>query len=287
MCRFALYLGSPLRLKALLTEPENSIIHQSIHSHEGAQTVNGDGFGVAWYAPELSDRPGLFTAISPAWNNRNLLSLSEITRSGCIVAHVRAATPGLPVTQLNCHPFVWERLAFMHNGAVAGFGAIRRRLLDRLSDEAYAAIHGSTDTEHLFGLSIDHYRSNAATSPVERLAAALTSTIQQVEEMSEAAGETGPSYLNLALADGECAAVSRYFSGDPEQANTLYFAKGGRYFCDGEGSRMEPAYGDTTAVIVASEPLNEGPRWHRVPGNHLVLVDSDQEVELRPIAEAA
>ncbi len=54
MCRFVMYMGPPLTLASLITEPVNSLINQSIHSREQAEPLNGDGFGVAWYAPRLS-----------------------------------------------------------------------------------------------------------------------------------------------------------------------------------------------------------------------------------------
>ena len=66
MCRFALYLGSPIRISSLITDPVNSIIHQSFHSHEREEPLNGDGFGLAWYVPELTDEPAIFKDVSPA-----------------------------------------------------------------------------------------------------------------------------------------------------------------------------------------------------------------------------
>ena len=42
MCRFVFYRGAPIRLSSLLTEPAHSIIHQSYHSKERAEPLNGD-----------------------------------------------------------------------------------------------------------------------------------------------------------------------------------------------------------------------------------------------------
>ena len=162
MCRFVLYLGPPLVLSTLITEPANSMIHQSFHSHERKEPLNGDGFGVAWYQRELSDEPGVFRSITPAWSNHNLLDLARVTRSTCILAHVRAATPGMAVTETNTHPFAWGPYAFMHNGEIGGFHQIKRRLLARLSDEAFDRIGGTTDSEHFFALLGDRLRERAA-----------------------------------------------------------------------------------------------------------------------------
>lgn len=61
----------------------------------------------------------VFTSITPAWNNENLNRLSTKLESGVIFAHVRAAYPGMPVSEQNCHPFQWgeRRLRW----AVAGW----------------------------------------------------------------------------------------------------------------------------------------------------------------------
>lgn len=49
-------------------------------------------------------RPALqvFTGITPAWNNENLNRLATKLESGVIFAHVRAAYPGMPVSEQNC-----------------------------------------------------------------------------------------------------------------------------------------------------------------------------------------
>ncbi len=104
MCRFTFYMGKPLQLSALITEPSNSIIHQSFHSHEREEPLNGDGFGLAWYVKGHSEA-ALFKSISPAWNNSNLIDIARVTTSSCILAHVRAATQQLEVSETNCHPF--------------------------------------------------------------------------------------------------------------------------------------------------------------------------------------
>ncbi len=283
MCRFALYLGSPIRVSSLITEPVNSIIHQSFHSHEREEPLNGDGFGLAWYVAELTDEPALFKDVSPAWNNANLLHLARVTRTSCLLAHVRAASPGLSVSRLNCHPFTWGPFAFMHNGTVGGFRSIARRLRSTLSDDAYRWIQGSTDSELVFAIFSDHYTRSTTENPLERTIGALTGTIAQVEAVAKDEGVQDPSLLNLAVADGKCAVVSRYISRDPDKANSLYVHSGSRYLCEGGVCQMVPASEGNHAVIVASEPLSDDPGWQRVAPNYLAVVHEDLHVEQRPI----
>ena len=280
MCRFALYLGPPVRLSQLMTEPTNSIIHQSYDSKERPEPLNGDGFGVAWYVSDIRPEPALFRCTTPAWNNHNLLNLAPVTVSHCLLAHVRAATPGLPVTHLNCHPFQRKQFAFMHNGSVGGFSLIKRHIREQLSDHAYNAIQGSTDSEHVLALMGDAYDSTAQEDPLDRMAAALCQAVAQVESLRKAAGIEEQSYLNMAVTDGECAVVSRYVSDGSERAHSLYWASGSLMVERGEGRVVEGGEG-TPAVLVASEPLGPDTSWKPVPPNHLVMVSGDRSVEVR------
>ncbi len=283
MCRFVLYQGAEITISSLVTVPSNSLIHQSFHNEERAEPLNGDGFGVAWYVPEISEEPALFRAVSPAWNNPNLRDLARLTRSRAILAHVRAATLGLPVTRLNCHPFSWGPFAFMHNGDLGGFHQIRRRLLGLLSDEAFALIKGSTDSEHLFALFVDRYRELEPGGRVERMARALTAAIGQVEELRREAGVEQASQINVALSDGAAAVATRFTSGEPETANSLYVQLGRRWVCEGRDCRMLEPDVARGAVIISSERLSDDPGWDRVPPNQLVMVGEDLTVGMLPM----
>ncbi len=285
MCRFVLYLGPEISLSSLVTEPANSIIHQSIRSRESQEPLNGDGFGLGWYVQDMTERPAIFKDITPAWNNLNLLNLARVTRSSCVLAHVRAATPGLPVIQLNCHPFAWRRFVFMHNGRVAGFKRLKRALINRLSDEAFGMISGSTDTEHVFALFVDHVRrAGDGLDPADLMTSALAATIEEVEDLTREEGVEEPSLLNLAVTDGKAAVVSRYISTEPERANSLYVQSGRRFECvDGQCRMLDPGEAHE-AVVIASEPLSEGEGWTRVPPNHLVVVREDRTTEMRALS---
>jgi glutamine amidotransferase len=87
------YSGDPILAEDLLFRPEHSLIDQSLHSHLGATTTNGDGFGVGWYA--TAPQPGLFLSTEPAWNDRNLRELSAQTTAGAVSAR---ETGGLRVS---------------------------------------------------------------------------------------------------------------------------------------------------------------------------------------------
>lgn len=284
MCRFALYLGAPISMDSLITEPVHSIVHQSHHSEEREEPLNGDGFGVAWYVPEIPE-PAVFRDVSPAWNNANLAHLSRVTGTACLLAHVRAASPGLTVSHYNCHPFSWGPLTMMHNGFVGDFKRVSRALETALSDEAYHWKQGSTDSELVFGLFIDHFTQSTAEDRLERLVEALVLTIATVERIQKNCQVEAQNFLNLAVADGQRAVVSRYVTRDTESANSLYAHSGSRYSCRDGVCEMIPAEGGNRAVIIASEPLSRDPGWTPIPSNHLAVVSEGLEVELRPIVK--
>ncbi|HED67106.1 MAG TPA: class II glutamine amidotransferase [Planctomycetes bacterium] len=278
MCRFALYLGSKITLQSILIDPDNSIVNQSIHSKERSEPLNGDGFGIAWYV-EGHAAPALFKDVTPAWNNQNLRNISRVTETRTLLAHVRAASPGLAVQPLNCHPFVSENLSFMHNGVVGDFRGIRRALLASLDDEAFHSIQGTTDSEHLFAIATQHHRECEASSPIERLASSLRAAIHTSEDLRARAGAREPSHLNLVLCDGERAAVTRYCSSPDEEPPSLHVhASGCRYTCEGGTSRMVAAAAEHSAVLIASEPLSDDGGWSTVPRDHIVTVDEAHNV---------
>lgn len=282
MCRFVLYLGPPLTVSSLVTEPEHSLINQSINALEREEPLNGDGFGVAWYAHEIVEEPGLFRSITPAWNNANLQRLARVTRSGCILAHVRAATQGLSVAEHNCHPFVRGRLAFMHNGDLGGFRHVRRTIVNGLSERAYLSIQGSTDSEHLFALIHEAMEASRTDDPCDRLAQSLIDGVERALSIVRKSGIDEHSYLNMALTDGVNAVACRFTTDLPDGADSLYVHTGRKYVCDGGLCRMVEPEAGKGAAIVSSEPLSADPGWMRVPVNHVVRIDAMHRVDIRP-----
>ena len=284
MCRFTLYLGPDIRLSSLLLEPSHSLIRQSTHSREREEPLNGDGFGVGWYARELSDEPAVFRSITPAWNNRNLHNLARVVTSDCILAHVRAATQSSGVNEANCHPFRYQQYLFMHNGDVGNFRDVRRRILASVSDEAFSNVYGSTDSECFFALCIDELlKQPAALAPIDKLSAALAAAIARVVGLVNEFGDGEPSYMNCALADGENAVVSRYTNDSAERPESLYYFHGALYPAIAQAAQQDEVL-DRHPVIVSSERLTSSAEWSPIPDNTMVLVRGGDAPTLQAIA---
>lgn len=281
MCRFLCYAGPEVLLADLLYRPKKSLILQSYKAEERKEPLNGDGFGVGWYAPAVAETPCVFTSVTPAWGNQNLRRLAEHVKSPRFFAHVRAASPGMQVSEANCHPFRHGRYLWMHNGAVGEFARIKRRLRESLPDRLYDAVEGTTDSEHAFAVFLDLVGDPAAQLSAGEMGRKLVQTIARIERWAEEVGVAAPSYFNFAVTDGRGLAAVRYVSDPLLEPASLYYSAGKMYRCEEGVCRFYPAPPGGRSVVIASERLTEErDDWVRVAPNHVLTVTPDLEVEV-------
>jgi glutamine amidotransferase len=282
MCRLMAYKGTPIIIDKLLYQPKNSLINQSIHAREIEEPLNGDGFGIGWYAPEINDEPITFVSVNPAWNNRNLRNLAPRIRTDCMIAHVRAASVG-DVSESNCHPFHYKNLLMAHNGGIEDFPLIKRKLREPLSDEIYNWIKGQTDSEHIFAYLLNYlFKHNTVISP-DAVADAFEHTFSYVKKTMVECGITEPAYLNMVITNGLFFVGTRYCTDPKEEPLTLYHSEGSRYVVEDGVTRMFAPEDDDHAVLVVSEKLSDDPNWTMIPKNHLVIVEQTLNVRIKPI----
>ncbi|KAI5840171.1 nucleophile aminohydrolase [Morchella snyderi] len=299
MCRFLVYKGSnPILLSDLILNPTHSILTQSYDCRLrlDRRPHNGDGFGVGYYTtPELSSEPCIFTSTTPAWNCVNLARIAKKTVSSLVFAHVRATTTGA-LSESNCHPFSYGSLMFMHNGHLANFTRIKRRLVSSIKDEFFLIVEGSTDSEWAFALYLDTLASlgvDPKNPPTATgfghtiLRQAMLGTIRRLNEFWSEIGVDEPSLLNFAVTDGHSVVCTRYVTSQTEEAASLYFSSGTRFHEYKEGGfyRMERHDRGQDLVMVASEPLTfERGDWVTVPTNSVLSINK-QTVLIHPIVD--
>jgi glutamine amidotransferase len=246
--------------------PRHSLIAQSLDSSLGAETVNGDGFGFGWYPkdPQGGDAPGLFRSTEPAWNDQNLRDLTAAVESPLFFSHVRAAA-GPPIQQTNCHPFRFQNWLFMHNGALAGFGSVKRDLTFAVHPSLYPLIQGTTDSEVLFYLALTQgLRQN----PVRAMAKA----IQVVESAGHEHGVEFPVQGTVAISDGVTMWAFRYSS--QRQTRTLFHSADVTTLQEMYPSLERLRAFGTHAHVVVSEPLNDLPgAFIEVPESTVAILD--------------
>lgn len=282
MCRLVAYLGHEVLLENVIVKPNNSIVMQSLHARETRFPTNGDGFGLGWYSPGISENPALFRSISPAWNDDNLLHLAAKIKSPVFFAHVRAASSG-GVTHYNCHPFIHGPWMLMHNGEICDFIMVKRHLRRLLDDDIYNWIKGGTDSEHLFALFLQLAKGRDLTK-LTVVAELLQATFKQIEKLVKKYGKPGPCYFNICLTDGKRLLATRYCTDKNLRVETMHYSVGSRFEVRDGGYHMLPEDGKRGSLLVASEKLtNFDAEWREVPANHMMIVDNDLSIQLSPL----
>jgi predicted glutamine amidotransferase len=275
VCRWLAYSGSPVPLDELLFKPKHSLIDQSLHSQLGAETTNGDGFGIGWYG--TADTPGVFHSVEPAWNDRNLKDLSRHLVSPLVFAHIRASTGGA-IQQTNCHPFRYGNRLWMHNGFIGEHARVRRDLALAVDPSLYPLIEGSTDTELFFYLALT---LGLEDDPPEAVARA----VGLIEATGRDHGVEHPIQMTVATTDGTSLWAFRYSS--EGKSRSLFFSTAVH--------TLKAQYPDNPVLhnlsdearLIVSEPLGDlKGAWNEVPESSYGIVQPGED-ELRPFAPKA
>ncbi|KAF9929998.1 hypothetical protein FBU30_001017 [Linnemannia zychae] len=262
-----------------------------------------DGFGVGWYDsdpdPELGSSPCIFTSVTPAWNNMNLIRLADKIKSPLVFAHVRASTAG-SVSENNCHPWQYGRLMFMHNGNIANFHLIKRKVQESLPDEIFLNVNGNTDSEWTFAVFLSQLKTPLQAEPFchQELKEAMFKTIAKLNawikdatelpsSSTRIAHDDGSSMMNFAVTDGVSVVCTRYISSSHLEAASLYYSSGNRFEkCDSSHYRMVKDSRRQDMVVIASEPLTfEKADWLTIPTNSIMVVTSKMNVLIYPIVD--
>lgn len=270
MCRWLAYVGEPLHPSEVILDARHSLVAQSLDSPLGAETVNGDGFGLGWYPVSSGDdsgqppTPALFRSMEPAWNDLNLREISRTIRSPLFFSHVRAAA-GPPVQQTNCHPFRHANWLFMHNGGLADFVTVKRDLILAVDPSLYPEIQGTTDSEVLFHLALT---LGLQDDPI----AGMRAAIREAERVGREHGVRFPVQGTFAVSDGTTVWAFRYSTAG--RSRSLFHSTDietlRRMYPDAERLRV---FGRRAHVIV-SEPLNDLPgAFLEVPESTVSILD--------------
>jgi predicted glutamine amidotransferase len=275
MCRWNAWFGRPLVIDDLLYRTPHSLIDQALHSRLGVETTNGDGFGLGWYPAGDIDTPGRYRSVNPAWSDANLRDLAAHVASPLFLAHIRATT-GTPVQQTNCHPYRHGRWLFVHNGAIAGFELIRRKLLLSVEPSLFEGIAGSTDSEVLFYLALTFGLQDDPLGAVER-------AVGFVEATGREHGIEHPVQMTLGFSDGVRLWAVRY-SGEG-RSRTLYVSADSATLRALDPGNPRFARMSDEDRIVVSEPLSGLPgAWLEVSEVIVLVVrpGADERLPFRP-----
>jgi predicted glutamine amidotransferase len=266
MCRWLAYSGSPVSIDDLLYRPEHSLIDQSLHSRLGAETTNGDGFGIGWYG--AGEVPAVYHSVEPAWNDRNLHDMAAAIESPLVFAHIRAAI-GSAVQETNCHPFRYGKWLFMHNGFIGDFRTVKRDLVFAIDPSLYPLIEGSSDTEVMFFLALTFGLEDDPP-------AAMESAVGLIEEIGRRHDVEHPIQMTVATTNGENLWGFRYSS--ERNSRSLFFSTDVPTLREVHPDLEILARVSDESRLVVSEPLRDLPgAWNEVPESSYGVVQPGQD----------
>lgn len=259
MCRLFGMSGGTREVQATfwLLDAPTSLILQSDSQPDGVGlgTFDGDGTPSVYRKPVAANRSHTFIAGA------------QQVRSRTFLAHIRHATAGEANLE-NTHPFEQQGRLFAHNGVLGELAELRRRL------GSYAElIHGTTDSELLFGLITRRIEESGGD-----IGAGITAAAREI------AAELPMYSLNLLLTTPTEVWALRY----PE-TNELWIQErsiGG--FDPGEGfdeisasGVMRVHSGELSmlpATVIASERMDQSGGWRLFESGELVHVDPELRV---------
>lgn len=237
MCRHLGYLGPVTSVGDILTGGENSLVVQSWAPTDMRcdAVANADGFGAAWWDDPTT--ASVHVSAMPAWGDPVIRGALASVRSGAVLAAVRSATSGMPVTPTASAPFVDGRWAFSHNGVVRGWPESLAPLAADVPVVDLLRQPAATDSAGLWSVIRHRLRDDEP-------GAVLRSVVADLDR-------TGPqSRLNFLLGDG-----------DSLWATSVHHSLS--------------VLADDDGVLVSSEPLDADPRWQPVPDRSLVVATRD------------
>ena len=278
MCRWMGWHGQPVLIEELLFKTQHGLVDQSLHSRMGAETTNGDGFGLGWYG--TGEGPGLYRSVAPAWGDANLRHLAGHISSPLFLSHVRATT-GTAIQQTNCHPFAHGDWLFVHNGLINEFGLVRRELMLALDPSSFAAIEGSADSEVLFHLALAHGLEGDPLGALER-------SIGFVEAAQRRHGIEPRLQASIGVSNGETLWAVRYSSEGRSRTRFRSEDADAIRRLLPENERVQQLL-DSDRIVV-SEPLADlAGAWHELEESSTLQIHPGGEVEalkFRPRAPA-
>jgi len=261
MCRlFGLHAGRAVTATFWLLDAPDSLVDQS--------KKNPDGTGLGVFGPDGT--PLVRKEPIAAWEDTEFASEAHEMSGTTFVAHVRYASTG-DLDVRNTHPFLQDDRLFAHNGVVAGLGVLDTRLAELSVADL---VLGQTDSERVFALITGAVRAREG-DVAAGLADAMTWLADNV-----------PIYAaNLLLATATDMWALRYpethelYMLDRRLRSTAFEMQTNRIHA------RSPDLHERSAVVFASEPMDDDEKWQLLEPGVVVHVDaglSISQCELLP-----
>lgn len=247
MCRHLAYVGPPVRVGQVVTDPPFALVRQAWAPRRQTHGImNVDGFGLGWYGPG-DPQPARHRGTGPVWGDETFADLARTIRTTALLAAVRSATEGMAHGRAAAAPFRSGRWLFSHNGALTGWPDSGADLVKDLAAERLLRLEAPTDAAALWALTLDRLDQGVPLGP------ALAGVVRR-------AAEVCGGRINLLATDGTTIAATTW----------------GASLC-----RRTVAGG---GLIVASEPHDDDPGWLDVPDGQLLTATYDASTESHEVS---
>jgi predicted glutamine amidotransferase len=232
---------------------EDLIGADGLASFTGLCALHGDGWGMAWYE---GGEPVVRKSPSPADRDLEFGKLAREPLGDLGLVHLRWATPGLPVSERNSHPFRYGEHVLAHNGAIHP----QDRLGELLPPAFELRLGGTTDSERYFLLIMARLAAHDGD-----VVAAVADAAADLERRFE------PNSLNAILLSPErLYAVNWHHRSRVPEAK---LRQHGYQDADQISAYFDLAYVATgDAVVVASSGWPQ-PGWTALPNRHVLVAD--------------
>ncbi len=254
MCRlFGLHAGTNVVTATfwLLDAPDN-LAAQSRRNPDGTGLGVFDGQG----RPQVRKQP------IAAWQDSQFATEAHEMTGTTFIAHVRYATTGSHAV-VNTHPFLQDGRIFAHNGVVEGLDSLDERLREMGTADL---VLGETDSERVFAL---------ITASIRACGGDVTAGL--VDAMRWLAANVPIYAVNVLLSTATDVWALRY--PETHELHMLDRRDGApvhlrtnRIRTHSEQLRGRPA------VVFASEPMDDDPRWRLIDPGELVHVDAGLQI---------
>jgi predicted glutamine amidotransferase len=240
---------------------------EGLRKFTGLSAFHADGWGMAWYN---TDEPHVRKSPRRAEEEPDYDRLAHRALGNLGLVHLRWATPGLDVGELNSHPFRYGPYAFAHNGAIHP----QNQLSDMLPAEWERRRAGATDSERYL-LHI-MWRLAARGGDV---VAAIADTVASI------AGRYAVNSLNaILLSPTALYAISWH---DPARIPADELRRRGIGTPEDISGYFYLAYRATKDAVVAASSGFPQPGWTVLPNGSVLVVDrATREVSVVPLEPA-
>jgi glutamine amidotransferase len=245
MCRHLAYVGAPIRIGELTSDPPFALVRQSWAPRRQTHGImNVDGFGLGWYVPG-DPQPARHRGEGPVWGDETFADLARTVRTSAVLAALRSSTEGMVSGKGAAAPFRSGRWLFSHNGALAGWPGSGRELVKELSPELLLRLDAPTDAAALWILTLDRLEQGFS------LGDALSHVVHRA---AQACG----GRINVLVTDGKTIAGTAW----------------GASLCWKSLN---------AGIVVASEPYDDQPGWADVPEGHLIVASASGPPLIAPL----